>query len=239
MARPRSLASVLCVPVLAAGCGCHVDGSVSTVYVEEVARRQIRAARVDIGVDAGELEVRAGNCDFFSARVEQDGSSPPPKVSEQVEGETARVWIRTPEDRKAFDRYEQDWKICLSPEVRVAVDVDMGAGEVDIDASGLDLAELDINLGAGEIDVDLRRTWTRDVHVAADVGAGEIDILIPTGVAVEVKADTGVGSIDAPGFSTAGTGGGTWRTGPTTGPTIYLDLDAGAGQIDIRVGDAD
>lgn len=238
MARLRSLAPALCVPVLVAASGCHHD-SMSTVYVEEVARQQIRAARVDIGVDAGDLEIKAGSCDFFSARVEQDGGSPPPKVSEQVDGELARVWIRSPQDRKAFDRHEQDWKVCLSPAVRVAIDIDMGAGEADIDARGLDLAELDLDLGAGSIDVDLRRRWDRDLHVNADVGAGEIDITLPTGMAIEVKADTGVGSIDAPGFSTSGTGGGSWRTGPKGGPTIYLDLDAGAGQIDLTMGEPD
>lgn len=237
MARSRSFAPSLCVLVVAAAGGCHDHGQVNTVYVEEVARQQIRAARVDIGMDAGELVVKAGDCEFFSARVEQDSSSPPPEVSEQHDGELGRVWIRSPDDSRTFDRHEKDWRVCLSPEVRFALDVDMGAGDAEIDARGLDLAELELNLGAGEIDVDLRRKWTRDVHVNADVGAGEIDIKLPSGVAVEVKADTGVGSIDAPGFSTSGTGGGSWRTGPKGGPTIYLDLDAGAGQIDISVSD--
>ena len=65
---------------------------------------------------------------------------------------------------------------------------------MDVDLSGLRVADLDANIGAADISIVLPETGT----VRADIrgGAAEINIRIPEGVAARITNNSSLSSVD-------------------------------------------
>lgn len=82
------------------------------------------------------------------------------------------------------------WDLGLSSEVPLRLEVDLGAGDFDLDLTGLTLEELETNLGVGRTVVVLPGTG---VYSAAIDGAiGETVVVVPAGLGLRVHLDTGL-----------------------------------------------
>jgi hypothetical protein len=80
------------------------------------------------------------------------------------------------------------------------LEINMGAGQGDLNLQHMDLSRLRIEVGAGEINVNL--TGDRKRNLTADIqgGVGSATIRLPKDLGVQVRAQGGIGSIDTEGL---------------------------------------
>jgi hypothetical protein len=96
-------------------------------------------------------------------------------------------------------------------------------------------------LGAGQMRLDLTRmVFANTVQVQAKVGAGQLEVVVPSDIPVTVRYQEGVGGINVEGHA-LGNGflsQGTWPASEhqSSSRSIELDLEVGAGHIDVTAG---
>ena len=98
---------------------------------------------------------------------------------------------------------------------------ELGAGQLTVDLTGLDAAEL----------ADIAR-------IEASVGFGELRILVPGDVGVLLEASVGLGDIDVPGPDQEGIGASMVREFGPPPVVLVIDAEVGAGQIKLLVVEA-
>lgn len=90
---------------------------------------------------------------------------------------------------------ETGWNLALSPDVPLALNIDGGIGQLDLDLSDLYLTDVYANMGIGASSIVLPAP-EQSYTVTLNGGIGEATITLPEGAAVQVQADTGIGSIN-------------------------------------------
>ncbi|MCI0520010.1 MAG: cell wall-active antibiotics response protein [Chloroflexi bacterium] len=90
----------------------------------------------------------------------------------------------------------EEWTVGLTPAIPLAVDVDMGAGSINLDFTGLQLDHLEVNLGVGEINVTLPASG--DFAGKIEGGVGVIRVYVPEGSALRITHDSGLSIFDRP-----------------------------------------
>jgi predicted membrane protein len=88
----------------------------------------------------------------------------------------------------------------LASELKIRV----GAGKAMLRLGGLPLTRLNVDFGAGEMELDLKGAWTKDLDATVQGGVGEARVILPKDVGVRVKAQGGIGEIKAEGLRREG-----------------------------------
>jgi hypothetical protein len=91
---------------------------------------------------------------------------------------------------------ERVWDLGLSPGAALQLKASLGAGQSEIDLTGLDLSDLEIDMGVGQNTVILPAQGRFEVRIDGAVGVTEI--VIPSGMAVRLQADTGLAGRQLP-----------------------------------------
>lgn len=91
---------------------------------------------------------------------------------------------------------ERVWDLGLSPGATLQLKASLGAGESEIDLTGLDLSDLEIDMGVGHNVVTLPAQGRFEARIDGAVGVTEI--VIPAGMAVRLQADTGLAGRQLP-----------------------------------------
>ena len=127
-----------------------------------------------------------------------------------------------------------DWKVGLSPDVMVKLDIDAGAADIDLDLRDVNLEVLDMDVGAADVDIDLpANTGHTDVRINA--GAADIDISVPDDVAALIESDSTLISLDVDTSRFPGSDGVYQSPGYDTAQNrVYIDIDAGVSDISIN-----
>ncbi len=112
--------------------------------------------------------------------------------------------------------------------------VEMGAGESDLDLDSLTLTGLTLRKKAGKTTVDLIGDYGRDFEVNMEGGVGEATVLLPSEVGVRVRAAGGLGQINAKGLQREGD---SYVNGAYGDSDVTLDMDirGGVGEINLEV----
>lgn len=127
-----------------------------------------------------------------------------------------------------------DWKIGVSPDVVVNLDIDAGAADIDLHLRDIDLEVLDMDLGAADVDIDLpAHAGHTDVRI--DAGAADIDISVPDDVAALIESDSALVSLDVDTSRFPGSDGIYQSPGYDTAQNrVYINIDAGVSDISIN-----
>jgi hypothetical protein len=88
------------------------------------------------------------------------------------------------------------WDLGVTPDVPVSLKVNLGAGEVNLDGTNLDLSDLNVDLGVGLARLDLPATGNFNAKVSGAIG--QIEVGIPQGMAVRIKSSTAISNISVP-----------------------------------------
>lgn len=138
-----------------------IEVNVPTIEVGEMLERQeaiplqdAESAAVEIVFGAGELAVEAGASDqLFSGDFRYNVAEWEPEVAYEdgvltiEQGSTDVEWgIPSGSTRN-------EWKLTFSPEMPLEMEIKVGAGEGDLDFTGLQLTGLDLELGAGDFKI--------------------------------------------------------------------------------------
>ena len=113
------------------------------------------------------------------------------------------------------------------------LNVNLGAGESDLDLRGLRLERVEIDMGVGEMTLDLQGFHERSFDVKVDGGVGSGTLRLPSEVGVRVRIDGGLGSVNAHGLTKTG-GAYVNDAYGKSAVTIEVDINAGIGSLDLR-----
>jgi len=235
-------------------------------YSEPLDQASAASVRLDLSVQPATIQVLENSSDLISADMsyvgeiifETSGTTEKSVRLDQTSG--SGFWI------VRWDMFiGQDlgtWEIGLTPEIPLALTVDVGTGRADIDLSGLILESLDIDGGTGGMNIILPAE-SEHYNFKLDVSTGGTSVQIPKGASVDLDLDGGTGSvvIDVadnagvqvevrdggvgalrlpPGFvkvdGEAGDDEGVWENDAytSTSAPVRIILDIGTGSVEIR-----
>ncbi len=87
------------------------------------------------------------------------------------------------------------WDVAIRPGTPTALRLDLGAGEILVNAEKISLEDLKVNLGVGKIDIEVGRE-VRSIDVST--GVGETTIVLPAGLPARVRTSVALGGSDVP-----------------------------------------
>lgn len=201
-----------------------------------VALQGATRAEVGLHMNAGELRVRGADQEaLLEAAFEYNRDRDRPVVEYRRFGDKGTLQVRRARRNSIpFGRVRNRWDINLSTAVPIDLDIDLGAGQSDIDLRGLKLERVKINMGVGEMNLDLRGPHQESFNVKIDGGVGSGKIYLPSEIGVRVKVDGGLGSIEAHGLTKQG-GSYVNEAYGKSAVAIEIEIDAGIGSLDLRV----
>jgi predicted membrane protein len=106
----------------------------------------------------------------------------------------------------------------------------MGAGQGNLHFRDIPLTRLDLNLGAGQMDIDFTGDRKADLTAVIEGGVGQANIRLPKNVGVIATASGGIGSIRVHGLTKDGDSY-TNEAYKKTPVTIHLKVEGGIGNI--------
>ena len=203
---------------------------------QTVALEGATRAEVGLHMNAGELRVRGAEQEaLLEASFEYSRERDRPVVDYRRFGDKGTLQVRRSRRNSIpFGRVRNRWDFNLSKAVPLDLDIDLGAGQSDIDLRGLKLQRVEIDMGVGEMTLDLQGPHQKSFNVKIDGGVGSGKIYLPFEVGVRVKVDGGLGSIDTHGLTKQG-GSYINEAYEKSAVVIEVEVDAGIGSLDLRV----
>jgi hypothetical protein len=158
----------------------------------------VERTNVDVIFGAGRLDIEAGVSEkllsgVFRYNVEQWS----PEITHQ--GDELRIKQGGSEDRWGIPsgNVRNRWELEFSPEMALRMNVRAGAGDGELDFTGLKVSELDVDIGAG--DFVLRFDEPNGVpmdHLTLDTGASRVEVVgIGNASPEQARLQGGVGDI--------------------------------------------
>ncbi|MFN2299364.1 MAG: LiaI-LiaF-like domain-containing protein [Anaerolineales bacterium] len=210
-----------------------------TIHSEQVAYPldDAESGRIELSLDAGKIEI--GGLDETSRNILEGtlrdaaeyGTSSARKTGSQLTVEIRRDW---PHRFLFFDNVDFLWDLDFSARIPLDVDISLGAGQIEADLTGLDVASVDVSIGAGQVALALPAETNIDISVK--IGAGDAQIRLPDGAAVDIECVTAVGNCNLPGSS------GLWSQSYVSSGfdeaeykiRIHIDVAVGEGRVYYR-----
>jgi hypothetical protein len=205
--------------------------------VEVVPLKSAAFATVNLRMGAGELRIDAGKSALVEAQFTYNVPDWQPTIDYSASGGQGDLWIEQPKVSDiSIGSYRYEWDLHFNPDIPLAFNVELGAGESRLDLSQLTVTSLDMKTGVGFVEVDLTGDREQDMDVSIRGGVGEVKILLPSEVGVQVQAAGGLGEIDTKGLSRQGNNYVNDAYGESD-HTITLDIEGGIGAINLEVVD--
>ena len=242
----------------AASCGRRIDVGETQTREEAVAQQDASRVEVDLRMGAGRLDVSVGGQELMEATFTYDVHEWEPIVTYNVNDGVGQLEVSQPEIEEIGipdDDIDYQWELRFSEEVPLEMEVNLGAGQSDLDLANLDLRSLRMNTGAGDVEVslgggldtfrmetgageinlNLANDWERDLQAELRGGVGSVTVLLPCKVGTRVTVRQGIGSIKASGLSQSGD---TYTTDAFGESEVTLDItiEGGIGEVNLRVG---
>ncbi len=182
-------------------------------------------ANIDIEAGAGDVQLRATEEEqtLISGYVSRQGSMRVEESSSQSGG-VAEYSLRAvgPSVITGINDSNWAWNLEITSEVPVALEVSLGAGNLDLDLIDIDLSKLNADMGVGKMTVKFPAQGSYNATINGAIGS--IVLEVPRGYGVSVQYDTALVSADVPsGYQS--------RNGTYYSP----NYDSSADQIDISL----
>jgi hypothetical protein len=172
---------------LAATLGCSTV-SVPTLNVGTLQEDRIsigledaQSADVQLAMGTGELTIAPGGSAMLDGTFRYNVKEWKPQIERNTVGGLASVLIQQGQDKEAWGLAGQgarnEWDIRLGTQAPLRLTVNLGAGESDIDLSGVRLSRLSMANGAGDTSIVFRSpNPERMSELAINSGAGRLQL---------------------------------------------------------------
>jgi lia operon protein LiaF len=125
------------------------------------------------------------------------------------------------------------WDLAVNPGVPVDLETSVGAGQMDLDLSELQVTALEAKMGVGQTTVTLPASGNFDASVESAIG--QIIIIVPQSASVRIQSDTGLATIHVPqGYSKTGEDVYTSPGYGTAENRINLKVNQAIGDIEVQ-----
>jgi hypothetical protein len=175
----------------------HISGSGRVQHSAHIEEKQgAESVVTKIEMPAGTLSIEGGANQLLNADFTYTDDMGEPKVDYRMSGKSGRLEITQHEHSGIhFGSGHDEWKLRFG-DVPMELEIQMGAGEGQLELQRMDLSRLKIEMGAGEVTVNLNGDHKRDLSVDIQGGVGSATIRLPKDVGVQVRASGGIGSVD-------------------------------------------
>lgn len=235
MVNTRSSARVLstslaCVAV-AGAISCGTSGPVGPVVHEHhsVERGAATSARLEIGMTAGELEVKSGAKMLFEGDFDFNVPALKPEIAYAVDGTTGTLKVS---QGSASGNYENSWRLSLDETTPVDLHLTLGAGDAELVLGRVNLQSLAVRLGAGDVVLDLRGMPAKSYTVTVQAGAGDTTIRLPAGVGISASTSGLIGDSNVSGLEKRE---GRWINPRAETSPVTIDLQVQHAIGDLRI----
>jgi hypothetical protein len=194
-----------------------------------------KSVQAELKMGAGDLKISGGSASLMNATFKYNVPEWKPEVSYTVEGADGRLEVAQPgHTHTSTGGVKYSWDLHLSNNVPMELSVEMGAGNSELNLSGISLTSLTLQVGAGNADVDLTGDWKHNLTVSIQGGVGQASIQLPQEVGVRANVRGGIGSISAPGFKKDGDSyvNDAYGKSPVS---IDLNVQGGIGQVNLKL----
>jgi hypothetical protein len=144
---------------------------------------------LDVTAGAGRFALSGGAADLLDATSTREDIA----LSSERNGTRARVRLRHDGPWAPWGG-RSDWQVRLASDVPAALDVTIGAGELDLDLLDIRLVGARVSLGAASASIRLPRP-TGDVRLDVTLGAASLRVGVPAGVEARVTTSGGAMSV--------------------------------------------
>jgi hypothetical protein len=227
--------SVLSLAMLA----CIVTGRSGRVVEqrEVIPVSGLESAEITLRMGAGKLEVGSGTNDLMEGVFTYNDRSYAPVLDYVESGSGSGDLVVEQEEIRSFNlrkKYTLVWDLAFTGQIPLDMYISLGAGEAELDTSGLNLSAFELDMGAGEATLILPEQIERDLEVSIQGGVGQLNVEIPEGVSVYAEVSGGLGEVEVYGMMQDGRSYYTpdYEEGA---PAVYLDVEGGVGEINLEV----
>lgn len=187
----------------ASGSATASAGSVDTVALD---MGGATTAELRLSFGAGRLAIAAGT----PGRL-VEGSCQGGVIVDGVGPGRARLRPPASMARWEWNRAPFEWRLGVTPDVPLRLELEMGAANADLDLSGVQCSDLRVRTGAAETRVTLPAA-AGVTRVEAEGGAASLRFRVPDGVAARIRSTVALGSIDVDTVRFPSVGGGAWES---------------------------
>ncbi len=207
---------------------CGTSGPVGPIVHEHhtVERGAATSARVEIGMTAGDLEVKAGAQMLFEGDFDFNVPVLKPEIAYAVDGTTGTLKVS---QGSASGNYENRWRLSLDETTPVDLHLTLGAGDTELVLGRVNLHSLAVRLGAGDLVLDLRGMPANSYKVTVQAGAGDTTIRLPAGVGISASTSGLIGDSNVSGLEKRD---GRWINPRAEATPLTIDL-----QVQHAIGD--
>jgi hypothetical protein len=146
------------------------------------------SASVQVELGAGELKLEGGSPQLLDARFRYVGNAAKPEVRYDLTGSRGYLVLRQP-PLQGIGFHDRDfWDLRLNGRVPLDIYVNVGAGQGTFKLGNTAVRRLDIQVGAGELDLDLNGKWEQDLSARITGGVGQATVRLPRDAGVRVRA---------------------------------------------------
>jgi hypothetical protein len=200
--------------------------------VRSIERQDAKSAHITVESGAGQVTVSGGSSRLLDANFSYGYSFSSPQVDYKVQSGVGELTITQDGERTHFGTTHNDWDLRLSNDVPLTLKVNMGAGEGRFRLRDMQLTDLDLQMGAGHVDVDLTGARKQDLKADIQGGVGQATIRLPRNVGVIASASGGIGAVANHGLKRDGDDYVNDAYGKTPA-TIHLTVQGGVGEISL------
>jgi hypothetical protein len=159
-----------------------------------------KAARVVVHMPSGMLQIQGGAEQLMQGDFSQGAAWSAPSIDYHVDKAFGTLTVDQQSASQFSGHSDNTWRLKLSEEIPLELDIDIGAGKSDLNLSKIDLTRLQLNVGAGQATVDLTGERSKDLQAQIHGGVGEAIVRLPKSVGVVATVHGGLGSIDVHGL---------------------------------------
>ena len=210
---------------------CGLPGPAGPVVNEhhDVERGAATAAKVDIDMTAGDLEVKSGAAKLFEGEFAFNVPAAKPEIQYAVNGTTGTLKVS---QGSTSGNSENNWHLSLDEKTPVDLHITLGAGDAKLALGRLNLQSLTVRLGAGDLEVDLRGTPAKSYSVSVQAGAGDTTVILPASVGISASTSGLIGDSNIDGLEKRD---GRWINPRAAGSPVTVDLQVQHAIGDLRI----
>jgi hypothetical protein len=191
-----------------------------------------KSVNADIEMPAGKLLLSGGSSRLLDAEFNYRTAEGKPRAVYTVSGDRGQLDITQEEKHIHFGGRRNDWTLRFGNAIPLDLKLELGAGQSDLNLSGMDITRLEVNIGVGQMNLDLTGDRKEDLLVDIQGGVGSARIKLPKNIGVHVDASGGIGSVNAHGMRREGDAYVNDAYGKTH-PTIQVNVQGGVGEISL------
>jgi hypothetical protein len=250
---------LLCLFLIASVCGNSIQSQAkkTTLYRKSVALGKAKEVKTDIAFFSGELIIGTSTDKLTECFYGYKDVFIRPYVSYSEVGHTGYLTVKSlKKDESSINKKKSNkWMLELNRDIQNDLNIELLAGEADIDLEDAHLSRLNYKMTAGELHLNLRGTsvplvkfnllageahidlsgkWHNDCMADIKGGVGEITVKVPYKTGVKVNVSGVLGDVNIPFFNREGRTytNDAWEK---TENNIILNISGAIGQINVEM----